>query len=43
VAVKFGHWNLIRLEAAGMIFMRHIAGYTLLHHKRSDDILKELK
>jgi hypothetical protein len=33
---------MIRLETAEMVFLRSVAGYRMLDHKRNEDIKKEL-
>jgi hypothetical protein len=44
MAVKFGQLNSDknRLRTAEMKYLRRTAGYTLLNHKRNEEILEEL-
>jgi hypothetical protein len=44
MAVKFGQLNSVknRLRTAEMKYLRRTAGYTLLNHKRNEEMLEEL-
>ena len=35
--------NLQRINTAGMRFLRNITGYSLLEHRRNEDIRNELR
>jgi hypothetical protein len=34
--------DIQRLQTIEMIYMRHTAGYNLIHHRRNEDILEKL-